>query len=129
MGVKSPRPIYLFITVTHSIAFSVVKQSLSAQTPRDAIVRRLSPKNSFFEFTGNAALSSAKASEDGKGVIFRFYEAEGVNADIKLKLYKNIKKAALCDNIENELENIAFKDNTVSVKCAKNSVITFKIEF
>lgn len=76
---------------------------------------------------GKAVLECVKNSEDGTGIILRFYENFGGRSHIRTKLGFDAKRAFLTDLLENELEEIKIKDNLLEFDIKPYEILTYKV--
>jgi len=77
----------------------------------------------------NVILTAFKPSEDGKGIIMRFYEASGEECDAEVVLFREPKKVVKTNLIEEELKEVAFDGNSIGLKVKPFEIVTLKIYF
>lgn len=75
----------------------------------------------------NAVIETIKQDEDGTGTILRLFDAHNARRNVKLTFGIPIKKAYICDMLENSIEEIAVVDNTVSLNLNNYEISTVKI--
>ena len=73
------------------------------------------------------AVDTVKKGEYCDDIIVRGYENKGGKADVTLTFGFDVKKAYMCDLMENELCEVEVKDNTVSFKAGTFEIVTLKI--
>lgn len=74
---------------------------------------------------GNVVVAAAKRAEDGKGVIIRLAEAAGKAADVRISGL-GVKKAYLCDLLENNTRQVAVDKRVIRFKVKPNEVVTLR---
>ena len=68
-----------------------------------------------------------KPSEDGKGIIARFYECFGKRTDAKISFGFNVKEAHIADLNENEKETVDVRNDVCDLSFGPFEIITLKI--
>lgn len=76
----------------------------------------------------NIIIDTVKKAEDSDAVIVRFYEAYDRRTTVKLDFGFDVKKAYLCDLMENNLEEVPVEGNSVTVPAHNFEIVTLKIE-
>lgn len=76
----------------------------------------------------NVMIDTVKKAEDSDAVIVRFYEAYDRRTTVKLDFGFEIKKAYICDLLENNLEEVQVQGNSVSVPVRNFEIVTLKVE-
>lgn len=76
---------------------------------------------------GNAVLECVKKSEDGKGIIMRFYENFGGRSHVKVQLGFDACRAVLTDLLENETSEAALRQNVLEFDIKPYEILTYKI--
>lgn len=85
-------------------------------------------EGSLFDMGGSLTLSSYKVSEDGKGIVLRFYETEGKKGNEVVRLPFIPKAAYLCDLEENIKEFLTVKDNLINISYEPYNIISVYIQ-
>ena len=75
----------------------------------------------------NVFIDTIKPSEDGKGIILRLYEGKKTRSHFDLKLGFDVKEAYLCDLLENDIQKVDVKKNTVSLDIKPFEIITLRL--
>ncbi|ADP77346.1 glycoside hydrolase family 38 [Methanothermus fervidus DSM 2088] len=91
-------------------------------------------KKSFLKIEpDNVILTAFKKSERDDSVIIRFYEAAGIESDVKIKLFKKPKNVETVDILErktNEFnKNLKVENNKIYLKIKPFEIITLKLKF
>ena len=73
------------------------------------------------------AVDTVKKGEYCDDIIVRGYECKNSKANVTLDFGFDVKKAYLCDLMENELNEVEVKDNKVSFKAGNFEIVTLKI--
>ena len=76
----------------------------------------------------NVIFETAKKAEDDDAIILRGCEYYNKRATAKIKFGFDVKKAYLCDMLENNVEELNVTDNTVTVNFKPYEIITLRIE-
>ena len=71
-------------------------------------------------------LETVKKAEADGGMILRMYESFGGRCTAKVRVAPGFKKAYLCDLMENELEELALENDTVTLPVSNFEIITLK---
>jgi len=80
-------------------------------------------------YPSNIVITTMKQSEDGKGTIVRFYEAEGKKCTAKLSFTKPIKEAFLTNMLEYELSKLKLEtDGSLYIPVKPWEIITVLIK-
>ncbi len=88
----------------------------------------LPEQQSFFSLDKvNTMITAIKKSEDGDGIIIRWYETEGKNTELTLNSYFKIREAKGVNLIEEPEKGIPFKNKSVSLKTTKYSIETIQL--
>jgi len=77
--------------------------------------------------TESFAVDTVKKGEYCDDIIVRGYECRGGKASVTLDFGFDVKKAYMCDLMENELSELEVKDNTVSFKAGNFEIVTIKV--
>jgi alpha-mannosidase len=75
----------------------------------------------------NLVMTAFKPSEDGSGVVLRFYEASGEETDAAITLFKKPSKVFTTDLLENEIQEVEVEDETIRMKVKPFEIVTLKI--
>jgi alpha-mannosidase len=90
---------------------------------------RLPETYSFLELEpANLILTTVKLAEDNNDWVIQFYETSGKNTKAVITLPFRPAKAFLSNFLEEDLKEVAVKDNKISVDIKKNSVVTLKLK-
>lgn len=76
----------------------------------------------------NVVLETVKKAENGDDMIVRLYEAFDSRSNATVHVADGFNKAYLCDLMENELEELAFDNNTVSLPIKNFEILTLKFK-
>lgn len=128
---------YRFSIRTHKntlVPHTAAKFGWEHNTP--LIVRRgqikdgkLPDSKSFIEVSApNVLVSILKKSEDGKGIILRCYETDGLDTDVIITLFKPLKSAEQTNIIEQYGKEANLKDAQLKFNIGHNAIETFKIK-
>ena len=74
----------------------------------------------------NVIVETVKKAEDDDGMIVRMYDAFNRRANATVTVAEGFKKAYLCDLMENQIEELEFSDNKVTVPVSNFEIITLK---
>lgn len=74
-----------------------------------------------------AVIDCIKKAEDSDATILRIYESHGSKANTEIKLGFDVKRAFVCDTLENELLEIPVNNNTVSLSLSNFELTTLKL--
>ncbi|MDR1094162.1 MAG: glycosyl hydrolase-related protein [Clostridiales bacterium] len=122
---------------TFTTAKDLLEKAETYYKPVDAISvapgagGNLPPADSLFTHKGGAVLSAVKPAEDGDGLIFRFYEAEGKACKNTLEFSKNVGKVSalcLCDGCENALAPLPVAGGRAEFETPAYSVVTLRVK-
>lgn len=75
----------------------------------------------------NAAAETAKLAEDGNGYIIRVYDCANAKTDFSLLLGFKVKKAYLCDMLENIEEEIPADGNEIKLHLSNFEIKTVRV--
>lgn len=75
----------------------------------------------------NVVTETIKSAENGNGIIIRVFDFGDILGNVNLNFGINIKKAYLCDMLENEISELTIKNNSISLKLKNYEIITIKI--
>lgn len=112
----------------------VVKQAYLLNNPFYAVsVKAKAGKfNDFYSFVNtdcdNVVAETVKKAEDDSGVVVRLYESANKRQKVKINFGFEIKRAALCNLMETETEELCVRDNSVICKLKPFEIITLKVE-
>ena len=73
-------------------------------------------------------ITTIKKAEDDNDVVFRIQEAEGVDKNIQLNLFKEVISIAKTNMIEERPEQLNLEGKTMKLKLGKNAVDTYKFK-
>jgi alpha-mannosidase len=92
--------------------------------------RTLPGTYSFFGVEGaGVILDAVKAAEDGSGLVFRLYEANGKAGKAALRFFREPKRVVATDLLENEISPLAFKDGRLELPFRAFEIKTIKVHF
>lgn len=75
----------------------------------------------------NVIIETIKASEDGKGIVIRIYEAENAKTKARLTVNRPFTKAYFCNLLEEEETEAQIDGNQVMVECRPYEIVTVKL--
>ena len=75
----------------------------------------------------NIMIETVKKAEDSKDIIVRLFDAYNMTTDARIVFGFEIKKAYLCDLLENELEEISVNDGGVNLRVKNFEIVTLKL--
>ncbi len=75
----------------------------------------------------NAVITAVKKAESGDGMIVRMYDSFDCRTTVTLSVPKTMKKAYLCDLMENELGELALKNGKIRVPMSNFEIVTIKL--
>ena len=75
----------------------------------------------------NIIIETIKKAEDDDSIIFRLYEPSNQKTYTSVKFGFDVKKAFVCDMMENCMEELNVNDNEVSLQFSNYEIITLKI--
>jgi len=91
---------------------------------------KLPPSHSFVNLSpSNLVLTTIKKAEDSDAWIVQWYDAGGEGAHAVLTMPQVPKKIMMSNFLEEERDNLPFKEYLVGIDTKKNSVVTIKIYF
>jgi alpha-mannosidase len=92
--------------------------------------RPLSGSQSFFSVDGSGVIIDAiKLAEDGSGLVFRLYEANGKAEAAALRFFRKPNRAAATDLLENETAQLSLKDDRLELSFRPFEIKTIKVSF
>ncbi len=77
--------------------------------------------------SNNFIVETVKKAEDSDAVIVRGYESYNKKTKVKLDFGFAVNEATLCDLLENDIEKLNVKNNTVSFTAKPFEIVTIKI--
>lgn len=113
------------------IAFNYPLISFTSKSARRSAIHGVFRANSSFTQTepSNIVITSIKQSEDGRGTIVRFFEAEGDQCTARFKFMKPIKEAFRTDLLEYETSRLPLVDDgSLSVPVKPWEIVTMLIK-
>lgn len=75
----------------------------------------------------NAVVETIKQSEDQEGIVLRVYDAQNANRLINLSFGLSVKKAYVCDMLENIIEEIPVSNDKLTVELKNYEILTLKV--
>lgn len=75
----------------------------------------------------NAVIETVKRSEDGKGTILRVFDCYDVLETVNLRFGTDIRKAYICDMLENEILELPVSNNVIRLKLKNYEIVTIKV--
>jgi len=88
------------------------------------------PDHSFFKVTpSNIILVTVKKAEDRESVILRFYEAEGINTEAFVTLFRRPRQIYELDLMENRQRTVSFNDKSFTLKFGKSEIKTIELVY
>jgi len=85
---------------------------------------------SFFSVEGSGVIIDAiKLAEDGSGLVFRLYEANGKAETAALLFFRKPARAVATDLLENEISPLAVKDGRLKLSFRAFEIKTVKVRF
>jgi len=92
--------------------------------------RKFRIKRSFLKIEpDNIVMTAFKPSEDGSGIILRFYEASGEETESSIILFKKPARVLKTNLLEEEIEEVQVEDEMINLKVKPFEIITLKIIF
>ena len=76
----------------------------------------------------NVILETVKKAEDSEGLVFRMYDAYNRQTRVDVTFGFAPKRVTLCDLMENELETLDVRNNSVTLNINPYEIITIKTE-
>ena len=76
----------------------------------------------------NSVIETVKKAENDNSVIVRLYEAYNSKVNATLTLGTDIKKAYICDMMENVIEETEVINNQIKISLKNFEILTLKIE-
>lgn len=128
---------YRFSIMTHKktlVPHAAAKFGWEHNTP--LIVRRgqvkdgkLPDSQSFIEVSApNVLVSILKKAEDGKGMILRCYETDGLDTEVMITLFKPLKSAEQTNIIEQDGKKVKLEDAQLKFHIGHDAIETFKLK-
>ena len=74
----------------------------------------------------NFIVETVKKAEDDDALVVRGYESYNKRTNVKLDFGYDVKKAYICDLLENNIEEIEVKNNSVEFTAKPFEIITIK---
>ncbi len=100
---------------------------LDPQVPGNRPLPRV---QSFFAVKGDGVIIDAiKLAEDGSGLVFRLYEANGKAEDAALHFFRQPSRAVATDLLENKEEPLELKDGRLELSFRAFEIKTVKVRF
>ncbi|MBE0664748.1 MAG: alpha-mannosidase, partial [Candidatus Aminicenantes bacterium] len=85
---------------------------------------------SFFSVEGSGVIIDAvKLAEDGSGLVFRLYEANGKAENAALVFFRKPTQAVATDLLENEITPLVIKDGRLELSFRAFEIKTVKVRF
>ena len=75
----------------------------------------------------NAVIETVKRSEDGKGTILRVFDCYDVLETVNLSFGTDIRKAYICDMLENEILELPVSNSVIRLKLKNYEIVTIKV--
>ena len=76
----------------------------------------------------NVIIETVKKAEDSDDIVVRLYDSYNQTSDAELSFGFDVKKAYLCDLLENKLEEVAVKDNKIALTVKNFEIVTLMLE-
>ena len=73
-------------------------------------------------------LETVKKAEDTDSTVLRMYDACNRQTDVDVTFGSTPKLVTLCDLMENELEQLQLRGNTVTLQIKPYEIVTIKVE-
>ncbi|MFP4082580.1 MAG: alpha-mannosidase [Candidatus Aminicenantes bacterium] len=90
----------------------------------------LPPSYSFLRVSpSNVILAAVKKAEERESLILRVYEAEGRAAEALIEYFRKPKKVYALDLMENRLNSLSFRENSVELKLGKSEIKTIELVY
>ncbi len=107
--------------------------SLNAKTHAQLLdVRAGAEEDSLDQFIAsndrNIIIEAVKKAEDSEAIIVRAYEAHNARGVAEIYCSKPLRRAALCDMMENELQTVDIADGGIRFAYKPFEILTFKLE-
>jgi len=78
-------------------------------------------------FLDPVSIDTVKKAEDSDDIIIRLYESKNMRTETKINFGFDVKKAHICDLMENDIEEIEVTENSVNLSVKPFEIITLKI--
>ena len=78
---------------------------------------------------GDAIVDTIKKAEDSNAIILRMYEPYNKRETVEFVLGFNVKRAYICDLMENNEREIEVNDNKIRIDFKNYEIVTVKIEY
>ncbi len=75
----------------------------------------------------NAVIEVVKPAYDGRGLIVRLYDAFNRTSDVNLKLCVPVRKAFLCDMLEQDEKELTVEEGTVALHVKPYEIVTVRL--
>jgi len=85
-------------------------------------------RNIFSTDVRNVVIETLKRAEAGDGLIVRLYESHGGRGTIMLTSDLAVRRASLCNGLEQELEELKWVNDSVSIDIKPFQIMTIKLE-
>ena len=106
----------------------VVQEAYDLNVPLQAVPGSCDPFSAFSADAPNVFIDTVKPAEDGSGdLILRLYEAKKADTDCTLRLNVPCRCVRLCDLLENPLEVLPLRDQTVKLHFGVFEVLTLRV--
>jgi len=112
----------------------VVKQAFALNSPMTVIPveananGKLPDTYSFVTSSKDSAVvDTAKLAEDTNGFVFRIYDAMNRKTNVRLDFGFEVEKAYVCDMLENNLEEIDSKNDSIETELANFEIKTLRV--
>jgi len=90
---------------------------------------KMDEERSFMHISEESLLLLAlKRSEDGEGFVARFLETEGKDGTARISFPFDIRKAFLCNLVEEDVKELEIIDCSIELPYHRWSVMTFKFQ-
>nr|MCR4718653.1 alpha-mannosidase [Bacillota bacterium] len=77
----------------------------------------------------NIVIETIKKAENSNSLIVRLYEAYNQKGMAGIRFGLNVKKAFICDLLENEIEEVPINNNSLNLAVSNFEIVTLKIEY
>ncbi len=95
-----------------------------------SIREKVRSKRSFVSIEpDNLIMTALKPSEDGEGIVLRFYEASGEDTEGTVSLFITPKKVGITNLLEEEQEELKVDGNSIQMQVNPFEIVTLKIIF
>lgn len=76
----------------------------------------------------NVIVETVKKAEDSENIVVRLFDSYNMTTDTKLTFGFDVKKAYLCDLLENKLEEVAVSDSSINLSVKNFEIVTLMLE-